>query len=452
MARHNPKSGPTPSRPTEDTASRAGTSSPRRRWPLAAGLALLILLVATTATGAASKAYSIVYGDTLNQIAADHGTDVATLVGLNNLNDPDTIIAGDELLVPDGELTTYTIREGDTLADIAAAYGVSVNELAAVNKIENADLISVGQALLIYMPADTGEETSAANADSAAVADDSGASTKATAEDAVAETEIAADTAVTSDASEASTGDEAASADGSQSGRLHLVSAGETLADVAEKYQVTVEQLIAANALDSSEITAGMILKIPLASSAGVELIGMPTGKEQWPLMSELAAASIATAYWGEPVSADQLLESLDRSENPHLGFRGNPQGMFGTTENYGVYNGPLADALAAYGFTADPFYADGDRSALTSRIDAGLPVVVWVTFNLEIQDRIIVDSDLGRYSLVAGQHAVLVYGYDDEGVRVMDVSTGSSAIWNWDDFMASWSLFDGMGLAIELQ
>ncbi|MEZ4571964.1 MAG: C39 family peptidase [Thermomicrobiales bacterium] len=125
---------------------------------------------------------------------------------------------------------------------------------------------------------------------------------------------------------------------------------------------------------------------------------------------------------------------------------------MFGTTEDYGVYNAPLAAALEAHGFSADAFYADGDRSALTSRIDAGKPVVVWVTYNLAMQERNIVEDDLGRYSLIPEQHAVLVYGYDDAGISVMDVGTGASATWDWDTFMASWSLFDGMGLAIDLQ
>lgn len=445
----------TPSlQPTEDTASRAGTSTRKRKWAIAAVVATLVLVLATTATGAATRVYSIVYGDTLNGIAALHGTDVATLTGLNDIENPDMIIAGDELNVPDGDLTSYTVREGDTLASIAAAYGVDVQELIVVNKVDNADLIHPGEVLLIYVPFDSASDPvddATSTNDESDSADDTGETDITEAEEPAAEETVDEEAADASGESEA-TDDAEASADESQSGRLHLVQAGETLADVAAEYDVTVEQLIAANALETQEISVGMILKIPLSASAGVELIGMPTGKEQWPLMSELAAASIATAYWGAPVSAAELLESLERSENPHLGFRGDPQGMFGTTDDYGVYNTPLAEALNSYGFTTDAFYADGDRTALTSRIDAGLPVVVWITYNLEQQERIVVESDLGRYSLIAGQHAVVVYGYDDAGVKVMDVGAGSSASWSWDEFMASWSLFDGMGLAVDLQ
>ena len=466
---------------TSQIADNAATRSPsagkrRRRLLLAAGLAVLVLLVASTATGAATKVYSIVSGDTLNKIAADHGSEVATLVELNGIEDPDLIIAGGDLQVPDGDLTTYTIREGDTLAAIAGEFGVDVLELKAVNQIEDVDMIHPGQALLIYQPVDDDsatddeelDETGAAEAAGSESSDEATGDQEADESTAGDEDEAAGDDSATDESEDASGEDEAADASdeatddeeagdaestaGSESGRLHLVGADETLAGIAAEFGVTEAQLIAANALESSEIAAGMILKIPVAAAAGVELIGMPTGQEPWPLMSELAAASIATAYWGETVSAEDLLADLAHSENPHLGFRGDPQGMFGTTEDYGVYAGPLADALAARGFIAEAFYADGDASALTARIDSGTPVVVWVTHSLETQERIVVESELGRYSLVPGQHAVVVYGYDDAGVKVMDVAAGASAEWGWDEFMASWSLFDGMGLAIDLQ
>jgi uncharacterized protein YvpB len=220
---------------------------------------------------------------------------------------------------------------------------------------------------------------------------------------------------------------------------------------VAALYGVTEAQLIAANALDSTELRDGMILKVPASDSASVELIGMPAGQEQWPLMSELAAASVATAYWGAPVTSEEILEALETSENPHLGFRGDPYGMFGGTDDYGVYNEPLAEALSSLGFSTDAFYADGDPAALTSRIDSGMPVIVWVTHELSEQERTVVEDELGRYSLIPGQHAVVVYGYDADTVRVIDVATGEPAAWEWDPFLASWALFDGMGLGVEL-
>ena len=436
MAHPNQPATRSESRRREDTARTNRPSNRRRKIVVATFVAVLALLVAGISTGAATRMYAIVYGDTLNDIAAKHGTDVATLVGLNNIDDPDMIIAGDELSVPDGDLVSYTVREGDTLADIAASYGVSASELIAVNKIADADMIHTGEVLLVYVAANHDENQSDAEpADSDPVPD------PIDQPDSVSEESPEVDSETMDSAPE----------EPSVSGRLHLVQDNETLADIAAAYGVTETQLIAANALESTELSAGMILKIPTETQTGVELIGMPSGQEQWPLMSELAAVSIATAYWGAPVSAEELLAALDRSDNPHLGFRGDPYGMFGTTDDYGVYNLPLAAALNEMGFNAEAFYSDGDRSVLTSRIDAGTPVVVWITHNLAINERTVVDDELGRYSLIPEQHAVVVYGYDDNGVDVMDVGTGVSANWDWDAFIASWSLFDGMGLAIDL-
>ncbi len=432
-------------RPTEDTAVQPNNQHSRRKLIAAGLLAVLVLVVASVATAAATSRYSISYGETLNSIARDHGTDVATLVGLNDIDDPDMIIAGSDISVPDGDLTSYTIREGDTLATIAAEHGVDIKELIVINKLNNADLIYPGDVLLIYLPVEGDDADVAGTTQDDTEAADEAAETEEGADDASADD---ASTPSEIDTEPAETPD---SETPSQSGQLHLVQNDQTLADIAAQYGVTEAQLIAANALDSNVLTNGMILKIPAAASSGVELVGMPSAREQWPLISEVAAASLATAYWGEPIPAQDLLAALGSSENPHEGFRGDPRGMFGTLDDYGVYSGPLAEALTGFGFTAEAFYADGDSNALTARIDAGLPVVVWVTYNLAAQERTVVENEMGRYSLIPEQHAAVVYGYNDEGVMVIDVGTGEATIWAWEPFMASWSLFDGMGLAIEL-
>lgn len=468
-------------RPTEDTATQPPKPNRRRKLVGASLVAGSVLIVASVATSAATRFYSISYGETLNSIARDHGTDVATLLGFNdNIKDPDVIIAGDKLRVPSGDLVSYTVREGDTLNTIAALHGVTVEELVVINKLDDPDLIRPGEVLLMYV-AEEGEagmqgvdaddedvdaatpEPTATEGDEPAVDEDTAEATAEPTEEAAPDASIGDDEEAEADAAAededaAATDEEEDAEDGGGvdgpaiSGQLHLVQEDETLADIAAQYGVTEAQIIAANALESGTVTNGMILKIPAAASAGVELIGMPLGQEQWPLMSELAAASLATAYWGAPVTAEELLAALDSSPNPHAGFRGDPHGMFGGTDDYGVYAGPLAEALASFGFNAEAFYADGDPSALTARIDAGTPVVVWVTYDLAPQEREVVEDESGQYSLIPEKHAVVVYGYTDEGVKVVDVASGAATVWNWEPFMASWSLFDGMGLAIDLR
>lgn len=104
--------------------------------------------------------YTIRAGDTLSGIAGRHGTSVSAIVRLNGIEDPDFIVTGDFLRLPeDGEEktragtpssgTSYTIRAGDTLSSIAARYGSSVAAIAQANGIVNPDRIAAGAQLRI---------------------------------------------------------------------------------------------------------------------------------------------------------------------------------------------------------------------------------------------------------------------------------------------------------------
>jgi len=135
-------------------------------------------------------------------------------------------------------------------------------------------------------------------------------------------------------------------------------------------------------------------------------------------------------------------------SENPHWGFRGDIYGTWGGADDYGVYAGPLADALPAFGFWGEEFYANGDASALTRRIDAGTPVLVWLgllgdTGYFEYAD------DGTRYLIAPGQHTLVIYGYDEDGVYASDPALGAKRFYDWGWFMSMWNVFDGMGLAV---
>jgi len=94
----------------------------------------------------------IVSGETTARIANDHGTTVSELVGLNDLAQGGALIfAGDVMLVPaNGEAQgTYTVQRGDTLAEIAAEHGVHVDALVEANDLDDPNLIIEGQTLSI---------------------------------------------------------------------------------------------------------------------------------------------------------------------------------------------------------------------------------------------------------------------------------------------------------------
>ncbi|MCY3796632.1 MAG: LysM peptidoglycan-binding domain-containing protein [Chloroflexi bacterium] len=127
-----------------------------------------------TATAIATFTTHIIYivqiGDTLDEIAREHGTTIQAIVDRNGITNPRLIVPGQELEIPTagqppGTPTrtpqptptplptsipvTYTVQPGDTLSTIAALYGLSIVELAQLNGITNADALSVGQVLTI---------------------------------------------------------------------------------------------------------------------------------------------------------------------------------------------------------------------------------------------------------------------------------------------------------------
>lgn len=92
-------------------------------------------------------------GQTLSAIAARHGTSVARLVKMNDLSNPNLIVAGQRLRVPGGgggsTRTSHTVRAGETLSTIAARYGTSIAAIARANDIRNPNFIFAGQHLSI---------------------------------------------------------------------------------------------------------------------------------------------------------------------------------------------------------------------------------------------------------------------------------------------------------------
>jgi uncharacterized protein YvpB len=176
--------------------------------------------------------------------------------------------------------------------------------------------------------------------------------------------------------------------------------------------------------------------------------VWVPTYMQQRNLSCEYAAAVIAMAAFGVWVNEYDFDGMVGWSENPHWGYRGNITGWWGNTDDYGVYASALAPAVRNFGFWADEFYAQGDASALTSRIDAGSPVIVWLglwgdTGFYEWT------ADGTPYKLATGMHVVVAYGYDSGGVMVSDPAHGTKHYYDWGTFMTYWNVLDGMGLAV---
>lgn len=191
----------------------------------------------------------------------------------------------------------------------------------------------------------------------------------------------------------------------------------------------------------------GSVPDVQAASSATGVSGTFPTYVQQRNLSCEYAAVQIATTFWGNPISEYDVEAVVGYSPNPHWGYRGNITGWWGNTDDYGVYAAPLAAVLPSFGFVGDDFFAGGDSAQLTSRLDEGVPTLVWLGL---WGDQSHYDSlDGSRYKLVAGMHVMVAYAYDESNVYLSDPATGTLRAIAWGDFMYMWNILDGMALSV---
>jgi LysM repeat protein len=237
-------------RSMKDTLSRHEDGRSRRFTRLAA-LALAGFLLAATALWSQSRpTHAVSQGDTLSEIAEQYGITVADLKKWNRLKS-DRILAGQRLFVAseeeirddsaaetstagdsqNGEAAagtipaadtpvktprgpaTYAVRRGDTLSDIAREQNVPIDTLKDINEL-GGDRIYAGQVLRLRDP-----EPSIAGSIKAAAADET-----------------------------------------SQEG--YIVQRGDTLSQIAERFDVSVSLLRRLNGLRGSRIYAGQKLKL----------------------------------------------------------------------------------------------------------------------------------------------------------------------------------------------
>jgi len=236
--------------------------------------------------------YTVQAGDTIASIAASFNTSQQKIRELNFLPD-DNIFAGQILIVPEGEPTPtpepfkHVVQEGETLFSIAALYGVQPFVLVEVNNIQNPDALAVGTELLIPGVAAPSSDSSGTGGDEAVATGDGGAigadtSSAVTHIVQPGETlnsiavDYGVDPAALASANNLTnrnlvrvgqvlvipgiTEREAIEARGTR----HTVQTGESLSQIAQRYGVTVEQILAVNGLDDpNTIIVGQELLIP---------------------------------------------------------------------------------------------------------------------------------------------------------------------------------------------
>jgi uncharacterized protein YvpB len=173
-----------------------------------------------------------------------------------------------------------------------------------------------------------------------------------------------------------------------------------------------------------------------------------PLMGQWWNLSCEYAATSAATAYFGNTISQGAFVNMIGFDANPNKGFRGDLSGPWGGTWSYGVYAPPILVALIKSGFTHSYIF-HADPLLLREAIDNDRPVVAWITGTYSSMPRYEDESDGEQFLLVPYEHAVTVYGYDEQTVSIMDPACPAYYTVSWDLFLNAWQQLDGMALVV---
>ena len=152
------------------------------------------------------KTYTVKSGDSLWNIVKKFGVSVEEIKALNNLNN-NLLSVGQILKIPEevmesGDYIVYTVKKGDSLYSIAREYDVSVNDLINYNNLSSNNL-SINQQILI--PKEQKVDLS----------------------------------------------------------NTYTVKSGDTLYGIARNYNTTVNELMMLNNLTTSVLSLGQVLKLP---------------------------------------------------------------------------------------------------------------------------------------------------------------------------------------------
>ena len=169
--------------------------------------------VAPAAVG--GRQHTVQPGETLGGIADYWAVPLQALLDANGLRDPDSVVAGQVLTVPNGRpgaasgSGTHVVVAGESLSAIAGRYGVAADVIIAANGLADANHIFIGQTLIVP----------------GALASQSGPELWQ---------------------------------------RTHIVAAGETLSGIADEYEVGLQALEQANGLRNPDhVFAGQVLAVP---------------------------------------------------------------------------------------------------------------------------------------------------------------------------------------------
>ena len=191
--------------------------------------------------------------------------------------------------------------------------------------------------------------------------------------------------------------------------------------------------------------------------------ISIDLRRQYFNLSCEFAAASGIIFHFtnnpdfavGNQANAEkELIEKVWISRNPNVGIRmgmasttslnslyANLNKGFGGADYYGIHAPPFIDLFANYKLSAKPIYInDLTIASIQKAIFKGHLVMAWIKIGYASS----IDDELsyGKIKIIRGEHAIIVNGYDENGVMVMDPGTGLERHIEYTSLINASSLF----------
>ncbi len=215
---------------------------------LCALLLFVCLLFGATPARAADVPYVVQPGDTLSEIAKSHGTDVDTLRRLNGLGDVDFVWVGQQLHLP----APVDVAAVLTTAAETAATVTESGEQASDDSVDEAISDSTAAAMIEDQVASATEVTAVDSSPSATAIE----RTDVDASEIVSATTTLVDPAELADPVVSPT----------EKTDIYIVAAGDTLSQIAVRYQTTLAHLIEFNQISPAQrLKAGQAVVVPVA-------------------------------------------------------------------------------------------------------------------------------------------------------------------------------------------
>jgi len=181
---------------------------------------------------------------------------------------------------------------------------------------------------------------------------------------------------------------------------------------------------------------------------AGKAVKGFP---QSYPLSCESRSAVDLAAFWGVEIREREFLKHLPHSDNPEVGFVGDPNGVWGYTPpySYGVHAGPVAELLKDYGIPARA-HTGLTWADLQLEIAAGRPVIVWIIGEMWPGKATSYSARDGRRVQVANyEHTMILVGYNQKKVEMIDANTGRAKRYPLNTFLKSWQVLGNMAVTV---